>query len=88
MRPGLGLCVAITDNERTRPAIDGTVAWEAIDPIVSVLDPGEIFWRQLKFAEFDVSEMSLSSLFIRAALGYREGLRYRSSPRGASSTPK
>jgi 4,5-dihydroxyphthalate decarboxylase len=31
-----------------------------------------MFWRQLKFAEFDVSEMSLSSLFIRASLGFRE----------------
>jgi hypothetical protein len=68
----LGLSLAVTDNERTRPIIDGTVAWEAIEPIVSVLDPGEIFWRQLKFAEFDVSEMSLASLFIRASLGHRE----------------
>jgi 4,5-dihydroxyphthalate decarboxylase len=28
-----------------------------------------MFWRQLKFAEFDVSEMSLSSLFIAVARG-------------------
>jgi len=68
----LGLSLAVTDNERTRPIIDGTVVFEAIEPIVSVLDPGEIFWRQPKFAEFDVSEMSLASLFIRASLGHRE----------------
>jgi 4,5-dihydroxyphthalate decarboxylase len=68
----LEISLALTNNERTRPIIDGTVAWEAIEPVVSVLDPGEMFWRQLKFAEFDVSEMSLSSLFIRAALGHRE----------------
>ena len=68
----LELSLAVTQNERTQPIIDGAVAWDAIEPIVSVLDPGEMFWRQLKFAEFDVSEMSLSSLFIRAALGYRE----------------
>ena len=68
----LQISVALTNNERTRPVIDGTVAWEAIEPVISVLDPGEMFWRQLKFAEFDVSEMSLSSLFIRAALGHRE----------------
>ncbi len=68
----LALSLALTDNERTRPIIEGKVAWDAIEPVVSVLDPGEIFWRQLKFAEFDVSEMSLSSLFIRAAQGHRE----------------
>jgi 4,5-dihydroxyphthalate decarboxylase len=68
----LTISLALTDNERTRPVIDGQVGWEAIEPVVSVLDPGEIFWRQLKFAEFDVSEMSLSSLFIRASLGHRE----------------
>ena len=70
--PKLKLSLALTGNERTQPIIDGDVTWDAIDPVVSVLDPGEIFWRQLKFAEFDVSEMSLSSLFIRASLGHRE----------------
>jgi 4,5-dihydroxyphthalate decarboxylase len=68
----LEISLALTGNERTRPVIDGKVAWDAIAPVISVLDPGEMFWRQLKFAEFDVSEMSLSSLFIRAALGHRE----------------
>jgi 4,5-dihydroxyphthalate decarboxylase len=68
----LPISMALTRNERTQPVIDGKVTWDAIEPIVSVVDPGEMFWRQLKFAEFDVSEMSLSSLFIRAALGHRE----------------
>ena len=68
----LKLSLALTNNERTRPVIDGAVPWTRAEPAISVLEPGEIFWRQLKFAEFDVSEMSLSSLFIRAALGHRE----------------
>ena len=68
----LELSLAVTANERTRPIIDGAVAWDAIEPVVSVLDPGEMFWRQLKFAEFDVSEMSLASLFIGASHGHRE----------------
>jgi len=72
MMEKLELSLALTANERTRPVIDGKVRWDAIEPVISVLDPGEMFWRQLKFAEFDVSEMSLSSLFIRAALGHRE----------------
>jgi 4,5-dihydroxyphthalate decarboxylase len=68
----LELSLAVTNNERTRPIVDGTVGWDAIAPIVSVLDPGEMFWRQLKFAEFDVSEMSLASLFIGASQGRRD----------------
>jgi 4,5-dihydroxyphthalate decarboxylase len=34
-----------------------------------MVHPSEMFWRQLKFAEFDVSEMSLSSLCIAKARG-------------------
>jgi 4,5-dihydroxyphthalate decarboxylase len=68
----LELSLAVTSNERTRPVIDGLVPWERVEPAISVLEPGEIFWRQLKFAEFDVSEMSLSSLFISASLGHRD----------------
>jgi 4,5-dihydroxyphthalate decarboxylase len=68
----LEISLAVTDNERTRPIVDGAVAWAGIEPIVTVLDPGEMFWRQLKFAEFDVSEMSLASLFIGSAHGHRE----------------
>jgi 4,5-dihydroxyphthalate decarboxylase len=34
-----------------------------------VLHPSELFWRQLRFADFDVSEMSLSSLMMARAKG-------------------
>jgi 4,5-dihydroxyphthalate decarboxylase len=34
-----------------------------------MVHPSEMFWRQLKFAEFDVSEMSMSSLTIATAQG-------------------
>ena len=37
---------------------------DAIDLMVTTAHPSEIFWRQLKFQEFDVSEMSMSSLLI------------------------
>ena len=68
----LELSIAVTNNERTRPVIDGSVVWPGVAPTIAVLQPGEIFWRQLKFAEFDVSEMSLSSLFISTSLGNRD----------------
>ncbi len=63
------LSIALTDNVRTRPVIEGRVAPEGIRFKVSVMTASEMFWRQLKFAEFDVSEMSLSSLFISVSRG-------------------
>lgn len=65
----LGLSFAITNNPRTWPMIDGRVATDGIDFTTSVLDPSEMFWRQLRFAECDVSEMSMSSLMMITAQG-------------------
>ena len=61
--------IALTDNERTRPILDGDVEVEGVTLFPSMLQPGELFWRQLEFAEFDVSEMSLASLMIAASRG-------------------
>jgi len=44
--------------------IDGRVTPDAIDLTTTVVDPSELFWRQLRFADFDVSEMSMSSLLM------------------------
>jgi 4,5-dihydroxyphthalate decarboxylase len=60
----LKLSLAITNNPRTRPIIDGRVKAAGIDFIKTVLGPAEMFWRQLSFAEFDVSEMSMSELMM------------------------
>jgi 4,5-dihydroxyphthalate decarboxylase len=65
----LTLGISFAANPRTWPIIDGTVTPEGIDLVVTVLHPSEIFWRQLTFAEFDVSEMSLSSLMMAVAHG-------------------
>ena len=65
----LQLSIALSDNARTRPLIDGIVTPEAIDPLITVVHPSEMFWRQLKYADFDVSEMSMSSLLIAASKG-------------------
>jgi 4,5-dihydroxyphthalate decarboxylase len=63
----LALSIALSDNPNTRPLIDGTVKAEGIDLMATVIHPSEMFWRQLRFAEFDVSEMSMSSLLISTA---------------------
>jgi 4,5-dihydroxyphthalate decarboxylase len=60
----LQLSLAISSNPRTWPIIDGRVKVEGIDFTVTVLGPAEMFWRQLSFAEFDVSEMSMSELMM------------------------
>jgi len=60
----LQLSLAITNNPRTWPIIDGRAKPDGIDFTMSVLDPSEMFWRQLRFAEFDVSEMSMSELMM------------------------
>src|SRR5436305_2174407 len=65
----LELSIALSDNERTRPLIEGRVAPQGIKPVVTVVHPSEMFWRQLRFAEFDVSEMSMSSLIIATSRG-------------------
>jgi 4,5-dihydroxyphthalate decarboxylase len=60
----LQLSIGITNNPRTWPILDGTVKPDGIDLIPTVLHPSELFWRQLHFAEFAVSEMSCSSYMI------------------------
>jgi 4,5-dihydroxyphthalate decarboxylase len=68
-RERLALSIALSDNPNTRPLIDGAVAPEGISLTTTVIHPSEMFWRQLRFAEFDVSEMSMSSLLISTARG-------------------
>ena len=65
----LSLSIALSNNPNTRPLIDGAVTAEGIDLTVTVVHPSEMFWRQLRFAEFDVSEMSMSSLLISTSRG-------------------
>jgi 4,5-dihydroxyphthalate decarboxylase len=65
----LRLSLAITSNPRTWPLIDGRVQPAGIDFAKTVLGPAEMFWRQLSFAEFDVSEMSMSELIMIRARG-------------------
>lgn len=65
----LQLSIACDSNPRTWPILDGTVQPDGIDLIPTPLHPSEMFWRQLKFADFDISEMSFSSLIKAVAAG-------------------
>ncbi len=65
----LQLSLICSNNDRTRAIIDGSVKPDGIDLAVTVAHPSEMFWRQLSFEEFDVSEMSMSSFLILVAGG-------------------
>jgi 4,5-dihydroxyphthalate decarboxylase len=65
----LQLSASFSDNPRTRPILDGTIGVGGLQLCCTPLHPSEMFWRQLHFREFDVSEMSISSLFISARGG-------------------
>ena len=67
--PKLTLSFASAYNERVEPLMNGTVEVEGIEFIPTHSHPGETFWRQLKFQEFDVAEMSLSSYLIARSRG-------------------
>src|SRR5882757_4617664 len=69
MTDKLELSIALARNENTEAILDGRIAPDAIKLHPTALHPSEMFWRQLKFAEFDVSEMSMSSLTIATAQG-------------------
>ena len=69
MSTKLQLSISFAANPRTWPLIDGRVKVEGVDLVITPSHPSEIFWRQLKFGDFDISEMSMSSLMMALAHG-------------------
>ncbi len=65
----LQLSIGMADNPRTRPILQGKVKPDGIDLICTAVHASELFWRQLRFADFDISEMSMSSLMMAVAGG-------------------
>jgi 4,5-dihydroxyphthalate decarboxylase len=56
-------------NERVEPLMNGTIEVEGVSLIPTYSHPAETFWRQLKFGEFEVAEMSMSSYLIARSQG-------------------
>jgi 4,5-dihydroxyphthalate decarboxylase len=67
--PKLTLGFISAFNERVEPLMNGTVQVEGIELIPTYSHPAETFWRQLKFGEFEVAEMSMSSFLIARSQG-------------------
>ncbi len=68
----VALSAAFWPNDRSAAVFDGRIVPEGITLYMSAIFPSEIFWRQLKFADFDFSEMSMSSLLISTSHGQKE----------------
>lgn len=66
----LKISACLSRNPMTKPLAG--LSPEGIDWNLSYVHPSEMFWRQLKFADFDVSEMSLATLLIGWAQGKRD----------------
>ena len=63
------LSLGFGGNPRSFPILDGTVPIEGVELTTEDVPVGDLFYRQLKFQEFDISEMSISSLLILTTLG-------------------
>ena len=67
--PKLTLGFISAFNERVELLMNGTVEAEGIELVPTYSHPAETFWRQLKFGEFEVAEMSMSSYLIARSQG-------------------
>ena len=73
---GIELSLGMADYDRTGPLLHNELSPEGISLRYIVSPPSETFWRMLKFGEFDVSEMSMSSYLI----SLQNGRKWRAIP--------
>jgi 4,5-dihydroxyphthalate decarboxylase len=67
--PKLRLSLISAFNERVEPLMKGLVEAEGIEIVPVYSHPSETFFRQLKYQEFEVGEMSMSSYLIARERG-------------------
>jgi 4,5-dihydroxyphthalate decarboxylase len=65
------LTLACEDYDRTRPIKDRRIKPEGIELNYLAMSVEEIFWRMMKYEEFDVSELSMGAFLTAAAGGRR-----------------
>jgi 4,5-dihydroxyphthalate decarboxylase len=70
----LRLSAAFTPNPLAEPVVSGAVVPEGIHLLTTTVHASEMFYRQLRYGDFDVSEMSMSSLIIAASKGQHDWL--------------
>jgi 4,5-dihydroxyphthalate decarboxylase len=65
----IALSFASSRHDGVVPIMDGTVEPEGVELVPMHSPPSETFWRQLKFGDFEISEMSISSYLMAKAQG-------------------
>ncbi|NRP46590.1 MULTISPECIES: ABC transporter substrate-binding protein [unclassified Marinobacterium] len=65
----LKLSIAVGNYDRIRPLVDGDVLIDGVDPVFMLHDPEEIFFRAFRHADFDITELSMSSFTVKTAEG-------------------
>lgn len=70
----LKLTCAFSNNPRVQPLKDGAVRLENIDLEFVTVGAGELFFRNLTYDEFDISEMSISEMLLSKERG--DGTRW------------
>ena len=71
----LNLTVGFSRNPRVEPLIEGSVKPQGMELHFITCRPGELFYRNLKYEEFDVFEMSMSEYLMTRER--REGSRWQ-----------
>jgi 4,5-dihydroxyphthalate decarboxylase len=65
----IGITIAGGDYDRTRPIADGRVQVPGCDVTYLKMQPAELFFRAVRYAEFDVTELSISSYMLQVQQG-------------------
>src|SRR5215831_3728332 len=60
----IAITLACGDSDRTRALADGRVNVEGVELTMLALSPEETFFRMVRFEEFDVAELSLSTFVL------------------------
>lgn len=65
----ISISIAVGNYDRVRPLADGAVQIDGVAPVFALLSPEEMFFRAFRNADFDVTELSLSSYIAKLAQG-------------------
>ncbi len=65
----LTVSLAVAPYDRTRAILDGRVGIEGCKVVASALEPEEMFFRAYRYADFDITELSLSTHLLTTARG-------------------
>lgn len=76
----LKLTVGFSKNIRVEPLVDGTVKPRNLELQFVPCNPGELFYRNLKYDEFDVFEMSFSEYLMVKARGDKQKWQWTGLP--------